>query len=184
MAWHYNKQGFMFFWSFLIFWNLNAMALHAYICMCPCLKIPSNLLHMELNPHTSTQIWFFKPLWLAIACRLVQIWIMIIKWLENQLNVFKRSNDPWNFPNFHMTVVLVHVTRRNFLKAIRGSYLPFVIKHALSPLGTMSLLVSCSGLWGVCVQTFVTHAKFFTTSSWWHDITSTKVSCVSEFFWN
>ena len=37
------------------------------------------------------------------------------------------------------------------------------------------------GLWGVCVQTFVKHANFFTTSSWWHDITSTKVSCVSNY---
>ena len=27
----------------------------------------------------------------------------------NHLNLFKRSNDPWNLPNFHMTVVLVHV---------------------------------------------------------------------------
>ena len=80
-----------------------------------------------------------------------------------------------------MTVVLVHVRRRKKLKAIRGSYLPFVIKHALFPLGTMNLLVSCSGLSGVCVQTFVKHANFFTTSSWWHDIKSTKVSCVSVF---
>ena len=76
----------------------------------------------------------------------------------------------------------MHVKHRKKLKAVRGSYLPFVIKHALFPLGTTSLLVSCSGLWGVCVQTFITHAKFFTTSSWWHDITSTKVSCVSDFF--
>jgi hypothetical protein len=51
-----------------------------------------------------------------------------------------------------MTVVLVHVNYRNFLKAVRGSYHPFVIKHALFPLGTMSLLVSCSGLCGVCVK--------------------------------
>ena len=42
----------------------------------------------------------------------VQIWITVIKWLENLLNVFKRSNDHWNFLNFHMTVVLVHVERR------------------------------------------------------------------------
>ena len=42
----------------------------------------------------------------------VQISITVIKWLENHLNVFKRSNDPWNFPNFHMTVVLVHIERR------------------------------------------------------------------------
>ena len=90
----------------------------------------------------------------------VQIWITVIEWLENHLNVFKRSNDPWNFPNFHMTVVLVHVTCRKKLKAVRGSYLPFVTKHALFPLGTTSLLVSCSGLWGVFVQTFIKHANF------------------------
>ena len=68
------------------------------------------------------------------------------------------------------------------MKAVRGSYLPFIIKHASFPLGTTSLLVSCSGLWGVCVQTFVKHANFFTTSSWWHDIASIKVSCVSGIF--
>ena len=76
-----------------------------------------------------------------------------------------------------MTVVLVHVTRRINLKAVRGNYLPFIIKHALFPFGTTNLLASCSGLWGARVQTFVKHANFFTTSSWWHDITSTKVSC-------
>ena len=107
---------------------------------------------------------------------------MVIKWLENHLNVFKRSNEPWNFANLHMADVLVHVRRRKNLKAVRGSYLPFVIKHALFPLRTTNLLASCSGLWGVCVQTFVKHANFFTTSSWWHDITSTKVSCISDFF--
>ena len=69
------------------------------------------------------------------------------------------------------------------MKAVRGSYLPFVIKHALFRLGTTTLLVSCSGLWGVCVQTFVKHANFFTTSSWWHDITSSKFSCVSNIFY-
>src|SRR6266536_3037211 len=83
-----------------------------------------------------------------------------------------------------MTVVLVHVTRRKNLKAVRGSYLPFVIKHALFPLGTTSLLVSCSGLRGVCVQNFVKQANFFTTSSWWHDITSSKVSCFSDHFFH
>ena len=86
------------------------------------------------------------------------------------------------FQIFTWQFVSVHITHRKKLKAIRWSYLPFVIKHALFPLGTTSLLVSCSGLWGVCVQTFVKHANLFTTSSWWHDITSTKVSCVSEFF--
>ena len=66
------------------------------------------------------------------------------------------------------------------LKVVIGSYLPFVVKHALFPFGTTKLLVSCFGLWGVRVQTFVKNANFFTTSSWWHDITSTKVSCVSD----
>ena len=97
------------------------------------------------------------------------------------------SNDPYNFPKFHITVVVVHVKHRKKLKAVRGSYLVFVIKHALFPLGTTSLLVSCSGLSGVCVQTFVKQANFFTTSSWWHDITSSKVSCFSDhflIFWN
>ena len=46
------------------------------------------------------------------------------------------------------------------LKAVRGSYLPFIIKHALFPLGTTNPLVSCSGLWGVCVQIFVKQAIF------------------------
>ena len=32
--------------------------------------------------------------------------------VRNHLNVFKRSSDPWNLPNFHMIVVLVHVKRR------------------------------------------------------------------------
>ena len=34
---------------------------------------------------------------------------------------------------------------------------------------------------GVCPN-FRQTCQFFTTSSWWHDITSTKVSCVSDFF--
>ena len=114
-----------------------------------------------IKSHTSTQIWFFKPLWLAVACTCSSSWITVIKWLENHLNVFKRSNDPWNFPIFHMIVVVVHVKHRNFFKAVRGSYLPFVMKHAFFPLETTSLLVSCSGLWGLCVQTFVKHANFF-----------------------
>ena len=54
------------------------------------------------------------------------------------------------FPKIDMIVVLVHIIRRKNLKAVRGSYLPFVIKHALFPLGTTSLVVSCSSLWGVC----------------------------------
>ena len=59
-----------------------------------------------------------------------------------------------------MIVVLVHVKCRKKLKAIRGSYLMFVIKNTLFPLGNTSLLVSCYGLWGVCVQTFIKEAIF------------------------
>ena len=44
--------------------------------------------------------------------------------LENHLNVLKRSNDPWKFPNFQITVVLVHAERR---KKIEGR------KRKLSP---------------------------------------------------
>ena len=62
----------------------------------------------------------------------VQIWITVIKWLENHLNVFKRSNDPWNFPNFHMTVVLVHVKYR---KEIEGR------QRKLSPVGQETCIV-------------------------------------------
>ena len=55
---------------FLFFWNLNAMALHACVqAVTPiCLKIRSNLLHMELT-RTQVHKYFFKPLWLAAACR-------------------------------------------------------------------------------------------------------------------
>ena len=102
---------------------------------------------------------------------------------RKSLKCLQKVKWPLKFPNFHMTVVLVHVTHRKILKVVRGTYLSFIIKHALFPLGTTSLIVSCSSLWGVCVQTFVKHANFFTTSSWWHDITSTKVSCVSDFLW-
>ena len=35
---------------------------------------------------------------------------------------------------------------------------------------------------GVCPN-FCQTCQFFTTLSWWHDITSTKVSCVSNFFY-
>ena len=55
VALHYIKQGFMFPDHFFIFCNYNAMALHACVHAVKsiCLKIPSNLLHMEL---TRTQV--------------------------------------------------------------------------------------------------------------------------------
>ena len=50
-----HQPWFHVFLIFLIFWNLNDMALHACVqAVTPiCLKIPSNLLHMEL---TRTQV--------------------------------------------------------------------------------------------------------------------------------
>ena len=95
----------------------------------------------------------------------------------------KGQMTPRIFEKCHITVVVVHVRRRKKLKAVRGSYLPFVIKHALFPLGTTSLLVSCSGLWGVCVQSFVNKANFYTRPSWCHAIMSSKASCISDHFW-
>ena len=47
-----NRARFHVFLIFLVFWNLNAMdsILTYIIAVRPiCLKIPSNLLHMELN---------------------------------------------------------------------------------------------------------------------------------------
>ena len=75
------------------------MALHAYICMCVhvvrpiCLKIPSNLLHMELT-RTQVHKYAFSNRFGPLHVDVVQILITVIKWLENHLNVFKRSNDP------------------------------------------------------------------------------------------
>ena len=51
------------------------------------------------------------------------------------------------------------------------------------PLGTTSLLVRCSDLWEVCAKTFVKVANSFTTASWCHFMTSSKVSCISDHFW-
>ena len=95
----------------------------------------------------------------------------------------KGQITPGIFQIFTWQLVSMHITRRKILKAVRESYPMFIIKHALFPLGTTSLLVSCSAFWGVCVHTFLKHANFFTTSSWWHDITSNKVSCVSNIFY-
>ena len=52
---------------------------------------------------------------------------MLIKWLENHLNVFKRSNDPWNFPNIQLTVVLVHVKRRKKFEGCKRKLSP--VRH-------------------------------------------------------
>ena len=99
----------------------------------------------------------------------------------------KGQMTPEISPNFYKTVVLVHVKRR---KKIEGR------KRKLSPVRHQTCMVPSRNdepsseflqCVRVCVQTFVKHAKFFTTSSWWHDIASSKVSCVSDIFlvfWN
>ena len=81
--------------------------MHLYACAHAlrqiCLKIPSNLLHMQLTRTQVHRYDFSKRFGSALHVDVVQIWITIIKWLENHLNVFKRSNDPLNFPKFHIT---------------------------------------------------------------------------------
>ena len=72
------------------------MELHAYVhAVRPiCLKIPSNLLHKELTRTQVHKYNFSNRLGYALHVDVVEIWITVIKWLENHLNVFKRSNDP------------------------------------------------------------------------------------------
>ena len=125
---------------------------------------------------------FFVVYGKLIHVHVVQIWITVIKFLENHLNVIKRSNDPWNFPNFDMTVVLVHVTRR---KKFEGR------KRKLSPVRYQTCIVPSRNhepssellrfVRGVCPN-FRHTCQFFTTSSWWHDITPSKVSYFSNHF--
>ena len=60
------------------------MALHACVhAVRPiCLKIPSNLLHMELT-HTQVHKYDFSNRFgYALHVDVVQIWITVIKWLE------------------------------------------------------------------------------------------------------
>ena len=87
------------------------MALHACICMYPyhetnMFENSSNLLHMELTRIQVHKYDFSNCYGQPLHVDVVQIRITVIKWLGNHLNVFKRSNDPWNFPNFHMTVCI------------------------------------------------------------------------------
>ena len=63
VAWHYINQGFMCFWSFFSFWikmPCHSM-LNCVIAVRPiCLKIPSNLLHMEFNRTQVHKIYDFS----------------------------------------------------------------------------------------------------------------------------
>ena len=77
---------------------MSCHSMHMYACVHVvrpiCLKIPSNLLHMELT-HTQVNKYDFPNRFgYALHVDVVQILITVIKWLENHLNVFERSNDP------------------------------------------------------------------------------------------
>ena len=91
-------------------------SMHTYACVHVvrqiCLKIPSSLLHMELTRTQVHKYDFSNRFGKALHVDVVQICITVIKWQENHLNVFKRSNDPYNFPKIHITVVVVHVKHR------------------------------------------------------------------------
>ena len=60
---------------FLFFWNLNAMALHAcaHAVRPICLKIPSNLLHMELTRTKVHKYDFYNRYGQALHVDAVQI---------------------------------------------------------------------------------------------------------------
>ena len=77
--------------------------MHTYACVYVvrpiCLKIPSNLLHMEL---TRTQVHTYdisNRFGWALHVDVVEIWIMVIKLLENHLNVLKGQMTPEIFQN-------------------------------------------------------------------------------------
>ena len=103
--------------------------------------------------------------------------------VRNSLNVLKMSNNPWKFPNFNMKVVFLDVNGKKMPSHKRKSMSARHQTYIFFPLGTTSLLVRCSDLWEVCAKTFNKHDKFFTMASWYHFMTSSKVSCISDHFW-
>ena len=74
--------------------------MHTYSSICVhvviqiCLKIPSSLLHMELTRTQVHKYDFSNRFGYVLHVDVVQIWITVIKWLENHLNVVKRSDEP------------------------------------------------------------------------------------------
>ena len=99
------------------------------------------------------------------------------------LKCFIRSNDPQNLPNFHMTVVLVHVKRRKKFEGRKRNLSPVhhqtCIVHSRNHQPSSELLRFVRG---VCPN-FRQTGQFFTTSSWWRDTKSSKVSCFSDHFY-
>ena len=81
-----------------------------------------------------------------------------------------------------MTVVLVHVKHRKKFEGRKRKLSP--VRHQTCIVPSRNHEPSSELLWFVkrVCPNFHQTRQFFTTSSWWHDITSTKVSCVSDFF--
>ena len=80
--------------------------------------------------------------------RLPDVWISF-PFLAWNLEIYPRTHM-WFFNQVWCTGACACISNLNYAH-----------KGDTFPLGTTSLLVSCSGLWGVCVQTFVKHANFF-----------------------
>ena len=83
-----------------------------------------------------------------------------------------------------MTVVLVHVKRWKKFEGRKSKLSP--VHHQTCIVPSRNHESSSELIWfvrGVCPN-FRQTCQFFTTSSWWHDITSSKVSCVSDLFFN
>ena len=78
------------------------MALHAcaHALRPICLKNPSNLLHMELTRTQVHKYDFSNRYGKALHVDVVQIWITVIKWLENHLNVLEGQMTPEIFQIF------------------------------------------------------------------------------------
>ena len=76
------------------------MALHAcaHALRPICLKIPSNLLHMELTRTQVHKYDFSNRFGYALHVDIVQILITVIKWLENHLDV--KVKWPLEFSKF------------------------------------------------------------------------------------
>ena len=140
--------------------------MHTYACVHVvrpiCLKIPSNLQHMELTRKQVHEYDFSNYYVQPLHVDVVQILITIITWLENHLNVFKRSNDPSNFPKFHMIVVLVHVKCRKKIEGRKRKLSP--IRHETCILPTRNHEPSSELLWfvrGVCPNFRQTYQFFY-----------------------
>ena len=101
---------------------------------------------------------------------------------RKSLKSLKRSTDPWNLPNFHMTVVLVHVKRWKKFEGCKRKL--SLVRHQTCIVPSRNHEPSSELLRfvrGVCPN-FGQTCQIFYHIILVHDITSTKVSCVSDLF--